>query len=53
MNLRYTLVTILSPIVCSTLIQNRGAKPKIIISQEHPLSVNTYGLPEAIDKEDT
>lgn len=26
-----------------------GAKPKIIISQEYPLSVNTYGLPEAID----
>ena len=26
-----------------------GAKPKIIIPQEYPLSVNTYGLPEAID----
>ena len=26
-----------------------GAKPKIIIHQEYPLSVNTYGLPEAID----
>lgn len=26
-----------------------GAKPKISIPQEHALSVNTYGLPEAID----
>ncbi len=26
-----------------------GANPKIIIQQEHPLNVNTYGIPEAID----
>lgn len=28
----------------------KGAKPRIIIPQEYPLNISTYGLPEAIDE---
>lgn len=28
----------------------KGAKPRIIIPQEYPLNIGTYGLPEAIDE---
>lgn len=32
------------------VLAKKGAKPRIIIPQEYPLNISTYGLPKAIDE---